>query len=58
MAIQILMFRVKETKNCWRYEPPASDGSSKPPVDCIYLQKSALDGKPAPERVMVEVKLI
>lgn len=54
--ITIRMIWVKETKNCHRYEAMAVVGAT-PPVDCIYLQKAALNGAAAPSSLTVEVQL-
>lgn len=56
--ITIRMIWVKETKNCHRYEAMANAATGVvPPVDCIYLQKAALNGAAAPSSLTVEVQL-
>lgn len=54
MKTTIQMQLVKETKNTFRYEAPLVNGL-KPDVDCIYLQKSAVQGQ-APKSVTVTVE--
>lgn len=51
----IEMHWVKETKNTHRYEAPETP-SRKPPVDCIYIQKSAVGAVP-PKKLLVTVEL-
>ena len=57
--IKVPMAWVKETKNCHRYEAVATALPTllQPPVDCIYLQKSALAGAKAPTALLVEVHI-
>lgn len=58
VRIVVPMHWVKETKNTNRYEadamPPKGSLDPKPPVDCIYLQKAAVNGL-TPRKVNVEV---
>lgn len=55
--ITIPMSKVKQTKNCWRYEAIQRPDGIIPAVDCIYLQKTVLGEKPAPDLLVVEVQL-
>lgn len=57
--ITVIMQWEKETKNTHKYsvlQPATEAGLTKSPVSEVYLQKSHLQGQPAPKTISVTVE--